>query len=399
MVRFWRFPFCVLEQNKDLHFPADVYFEDQINIVVGLTHPYPPPLLCQESLLIKTVLTHGYTVDEQGRKLSKSKGNYIGLDKLISQYGADILRLWVSSTDYRNEVSISDEIMKRTADAYRRIRNTIRFLLANLFDFNPEQNKLPTTDWVLLDKWVVKRAQSIQKEICDAYESYQFHLIYQKIHNFCAVDLGSFYLDIIKDRQYTTPVDSKARRSCQNAMYHILQALTRWIAPILSFTAEEVWQSIPQTQDESIFLQNWYQAWPVIDDVDLEEWSMIQSIRNEVNKAIEKSRQAGLIGSALEAEVTLYADDNTYSLLHHFENELRFIFITSKASLYALQDKPNQLELSETGVAIEVHATVATKCARCWHRLPEVGDSQDHPTLCPRCIGNITGQDETRKYA
>jgi isoleucyl-tRNA synthetase len=391
--------FCVLNQGDALGFPADVYFEgsDQhrgwfnSSLTTAVAMYGVPPY--------KTVLTHGYTVDAEGRKLSKSKGNYVALDKLIAQHGADILRLWVSSTDYRNEVSISDEIIKRNADAYRRIRNTARFLLANLFDFNPEKDCLSPDQMVELDRWAIKRCQELQKEILAAYEQYHFHLIYQKIHNFCAVDMGSFYLDIIKDRQYTTPVNSEARRSCQTAMYHIIHALTRWLAPILSFTAEEIWRAIPGYKGESVFLEIWYEAWPEITNVSMDEWQQLNAIRDEVNKALETQRQIGVIGSGLAANVTLYATPKAHQLLAKLGEELRFILITSSAAVRPISERGDIVLNEELGIAIDVQASSDAKCSRCWHRRPEVGKSSAHPELCERCEGNITGHDEMRQFA
>ena len=325
----------------------------------------------------------------------------MALDKLVNQHGADILRLWVASTDYRNEVSISDEIIKRNADAYRRIRNTARFLLANLFDFVPERDCLTEDKLVELDRWAIKRCQLLQVEILNAYENYNFHVIYQKIHNFCAVDLGSFYLDIIKDRQYTNPVNSDARRSCQTAMYHIVHALTRWLAPILSFTAEEIWHAIPGNDDESIFVEQWYKAWPNVNNtISMEDWQQLHAIRDEVNKALESQRQTGLIGSALAAEVTLYASAGAKSTLDALGEELRFILITSSATVRPMSERTADTVLNEElGVAIHVQASLHPKCSRCWHRSDDVGTHLEHPELCQRCIGNISGDEELRHFA
>lgn len=393
--------FCVLKEGESLGYPADLYLEgsDQhrgwfnSSLTTAVAMYGQPPY--------KTVLTHGYTVDAEGKKLSKSKGNYVALDKLIEQHGADILRLWVSSTDYRNEVSISEEIIKRNADAYRRIRNTARFLLSNLFDFDPLLHQVQDENMVLLDKWAIARTEELQQEITNAYDAYHFHLIYQKIHNFCAVDLGSFYLDIIKDRQYTTPVNSVARRSCQTAMYHIVQALTRWLAPILSFTAEEIWREVPGFNGESIFLQQWYQAFPKISHVNMDDWLQLQAVRDEINKALEAARQTGLIGSGLAAEVTVYADDCTFDLLDNLQDELRFLLITSKAKVRHLSEATDDLAKQDrvAGILVSVQASNAPKCARCWHRREDVGIDIIHPELCQRCVGNITGSDEERRFA
>lgn len=390
--------FSVLKQNKDLEFPADVYFEGSDQHRGWFNSSLTTSVAMHGIAPFKSVLTHGFTVDAEGKKLSKSKGNYVALDKLVNQHGADILRLWVASTDYRNEVSISDEIIKRNADAYRRIRNTARFLLANLCDFDPANDSVASTDLLELDKWALKRCQMLQDEITDAYEAFQFHVIYQKIHNFCAVDMGSFYLDLIKDRQYTTAKGSKARRSCQTAMYHIVKAFTLWLAPILSFTAEEIWQTIPGYNNQSIFLENWYDAWPEVAAVNMDDWEQLHQIRDEVNKALEETRQKGEIGSALAAEVNLYASPEVLPKLTRLGEELRFLLITSGAKVIPASNAPAGLALTEYGVSIEVTASVHEKCARCWHRRPDIGQNKEHPELCLRCVGNISGQDEVRHF-
>lgn len=392
--------YCVLQKALSSSFPADVYFEGSDQHRGWFNSSLTTAVAMYGHAPYKTVLTHGYTVDAEGKKLSKSKGNYVSLDKLINQHGADILRLWVSSTDYRNEVSISDEIIKRNADAYRRIRNTARFLLANLFDFNPEQHLLPVEKMVELDAWALKRCQQLQEEIIEAYEKYHFHTIYQKIHNFCAVDLGSFYLDVIKDRQYTTPKNSLARRSCQTAMFHILQALTRWLAPIISFTADEIWQFIPGQKVESVFLTTWYDAWPAVTTIDMAFWQQMQALRDEVNKALEIKRQQGVIGSGLAAEVIVYVNSSLYNALQRLSSELRFVLITSEAQIKVFSEKPaDAIVNEELGIAVEVHACDYEKCARCWHRRDTVGTLEAYPELCDRCANNLNGQDEVRYFA
>lgn len=392
--------YCVLKQNEKLGLPADVYFEGSDQHRGWFNSSLTTAVAIYGHAPYKTVLTHGYTVDAEGKKLSKSKGNYVALDKLVNQHGADILRLWVASTDYRHEVSISEEIIKRNADAYRRIRNTARFLLANLFDFVPEENLLKATQLVELDRWAIKRSQELQEEIKEAYKNYHFHVIYQKIHNFCAVDMGSFYLDVIKDRQYTTAKNSLARRSCQTAMYHIVQALTRWLAPILSFTADEIWQFIPGERSESVFLKQWYEQWPQIETMDMIFWQQLQAVRNEVNKALESQRKEGVIGSALAAEVTLYAGEQLFPVLSKLGEELRFVLITSSAIVKPMdQCKAEILRSSDLDLAISVRASEYEKCGRCWHRREEVGSDSKHPELCQRCIDNISGRDEVRHFA
>lgn len=393
--------FCVLKERESLGYPADVYLEGSDQHRGWFNSSLTTSVAINGEPPYRTVLTHGYTVDAEGKKLSKSKGNYVALDKLVATSGADILRLWVASTDYRNEVSISEEIIKRTGDAYRRIRNTSRFMLSNLFDFVPEKHALKADEMVELDRWAIKRTQQLQDEILTAYEHYNFHVIYQKIHNFCAVDMGSFYLDIIKDRQYTTPVDSIARRSCQTAMYHIMHALTRWLAPILSFTAEEIWSVIPGNEHAStLFVERWYDAWPEVGDIDLTYWKQVSLIRDEVNKALEQERREGVIGSPLAADVVIYANQTEATLLARLADELRFVLITSSAVVKPMSERPVSLLVNdELGVAIEVKANSAPKCSRCWHRSEFIGQHIEHPELCPRCIGNITGCDERRQFA
>lgn len=390
--------FSVLKQNAALDFPADVYFEGSDQHRGWFNSSLTTSVAMYGVAPYKTVLTHGYTVDAEGKKLSKSKGNYVALDKLIGQHGADILRLWVSSTDYRNEVSISDEIIKRNADAYRRIRNTARFLLANLFDFNPATDCVSGDDFVEIDRWALTRCEALQQEIITAYEQFQFHVIYQKIHNFCAVDMGSFYLDLIKDRQYTAAKESKARRSCQTAMYHIVKAFTLWLAPILSFTAEEIWQVIPGQNGQSIFLEQWYSQWPAINAVSMDDWNELYLIRDGVNKSLEEMRQKNEIGSALAAEVTVYADDKVMPKLTRLGEELRFLLITSVAQVKPLSTAPAGLIANEQHIAISVAASTHEKCARCWHRRADVGQDSQHPELCLRCVGNISGHDEMRHF-
>ncbi len=392
--------YCVLSQRSNLTNPADLYLEGSDQHRGWFNSSITTGVAMNGHAPYKAVLTHGYTVDANGHKLSKSKGNYVELDKLIKQYGADIIRLWVSSTDYRNEVSISDEILKRTSDAYRRIRNTARFLLSNLFDFEPANHLLETQDLVELDKWAIKRVALLQQEIQKAYDEYNFHLIYQKLHNFCTVEMGSFYLDIIKDRQYTAATQSVARRSCQTAMFHILHAFVRWLAPILSFTADEIWKNMPGQTTESVFLVKWYDEIPRVDDVDMTYWQTIQAVRDEVNKALEVARQEGRIGSGLEAKVTLYANADLYDALSRLGDELRFVLITSKATVELVSSQAKQANPTEIdGLALGVQALELEKCERCWHRSDEIGLDANHPLLCQRCVGNITGNDETRKFA
>ena len=389
----------ILKKRKELTYPADLYLEGSDQYRGWFNSSLTTGVALDDIAPYKGVLTHGYTVDSEGKKLSKSRGNYVALDKLIAQYGADVLRLWIASSDYRNEVSISPEIMTRVVDTYRRIRNTCRFLLANIWDFEPSKHHMASQDWVALDAWMIKRCQIVQEEIVHAYTYYQFHVVYQKIHHFCAIELGSFYCDVIKDRQYTCSKDSLARRSCQHAMYHILCALTRWLAPVLSFTAEEIAGYIPEYAEASIFLTTWYTAWPNMSGTRTCDWEKLQMLRDEVNKALEIARQAGRIGSALAAQVSLYVDKTWLDILEPLESELRFLCITSGVSLAGYEACPKDAYTNESlRLGITVYSDEAPKCERCWHRAETVGSDKAHPTLCTRCVNNITGKDEIRKW-
>lgn len=393
---------CVLQQRSELGYPADLYlegsdqhrgwFQSSLLTAVGITGKAP----------YKSVLTHGFTVDAKGQKMSKSKGNVVAPQKVVNTLGADILRLWVASTDYRGEMSVSDEILKRMTDAYRRIRNTARFLLANLTGFDPAQHILPSGQMLALDQWAVARAARLQQDVVKAYDNYEFHHFYQKVHNFCSVDMGSFYLDIIKDRQYTTQADSVARRSAQTAMYHIVEALTRWLAPILSFSAEEIWQYIPGKHGESVFLETWY-SFPQVEtekEFGLDFWAQVIQVREEVSKELEKVRTYGLIGSSLDADVDLFCEDELYQSLNRLQDELRFVLITSYARLHQASERPEDaIETACKGLWIKVTPTPYDKCVRCWHHRDDVGKNTEHPELCGRCVDNVTGDGEQRLFA
>jgi len=348
------------------------------------------------------VLTHGFTVDEQGRKMSKSVGNVIAPQEVWNDLGADILRLWVAATDYRGEMSVSKDILKQMGDSYRRIRNTSRFLLSNLSGFDPAADALEPEQMLALDRYIVDRALQLQEEIQGLYDGYHFHQVYQKLHNFCALDLGGFYLDIIKDRQYTTQADSVARRSCQTALYHIAQALVRWMAPVLSFTAEEIYENLPGERLDSVFLAEWYTGLFALTDADMDRafWQQVQDVKQAVNKAIENARRDKLIKGGLGAEVVLYVDDGQQTLLNRLGDELRFVTITSAATLKSLGEAPAELEdTSVSGLKVQVLASEYGKCARCWHHQPDVGSHAEHPELCGRCVTNVDGEGEVRRYA
>lgn len=394
---------CVADERPEMHSPVDLYLEGSDQHRGWFQSSLLSSLATKGAAPFKQVLTHGFTVDATGRKMSKSLGNVVAPEKVVKTLGADILRLWVAATDYRTELHVSDEILKRTSDAYRRIRNTARFLLSNLHGFDPEKDMLPSEQMLELDKWIVARAGQLQERVVEAYNNYEFLVIYQEVHNFCSFDLGSFYLDIIKDRQYTCKTDGVPRRSAQTAMYHLIHALTRWIAPILSFTAEEIWQYIPGSNSDSVFLQQWYQdlaALPTSTQMDDQYWQSIIQVRDEVNKVLESTRKDGTIGSALEAEVTLYANAGLKAILDKLGDELRFVLITSKANVEMLEQKDANADATELeGLQVLVQKSNDPKCARCWHRREDVNQNPDYPGICQRCVENIAGTGEHRAFA
>jgi isoleucyl-tRNA synthetase len=342
----------------------------------------------------KALLTHGFTVDGQGRKMSKSVGNVIAPQQVADKLGAEIIRLWVASTDYSGEMTISDEILKRVVESYRRMRNTLRFLLANLADFDPTQQSMPSAEWLEIDRYAVALANQLQGEVQAHYQAYEFQPAVARMLTFCSEDLGGFYLDILKDRLYTSAPNSKERRAAQNALFHITRNLLKWLAPFLSFTAEEAWASFPhgsQNQGkQSIFIEE-FGVFPEITNAAelLAKWNRIREIRSEVTKAIEIEREAGHVGSSLQAELTIKVDDIDFAILHSLEEDLRFVTITSSANI----------ELSSAGLEVLVRASQYKKCGRCWHHTADVGADPAHPELCGRCVSNLFGSGEHRAFA
>lgn len=351
----------------------------------------------------KQVLTHGFVVDGQGRKMSKSIGNVVAPKDVTNKLGADILRLWVASTDYTGEVAVSDEILKRSADAYRRIRNTARFFLANLSGFNPETDIVPVEEMVALDRWAVGRALAAQEEIVKAYEEYNTHGVTQRLMQFCSIEMGSFYLDVIKDRQYTAKRGGNAQRSCQTALYYIVEALVRWMAPIMSFTADEIWNEMPGERDKFVFTGEWFDGLFGLaegEELNNEFWAEIQAVRGAVNKLLEDARKEKTIGGALQAEVTLFADDALAAKINKLEDELRFVLLTSAAKVKPLGEKTDAAQATDIeGLFVEVAAAEGEKCDRCWHHTPDVGTIEGHEKICGRCVSNVEGEGEVRKFA
>ncbi len=338
----------------------------------------------------KGLLTHGFVVDGKGMKMSKSKGNVVAPQEVSGTLGAEILRLWVAATDYSGELSISKEILARVVEVYRRLRNTLRFLLANTADFDPKKDMLPVSEWLEIDRYALAMTRSLQDQCAADYERYEFHKVVQALQNFCAEDLGAFYLDILKDRLYTSATDSRPRRAAQSALWHILQAVTRLMAPILSFTAEEIWQIAGQ--GESVMLTTWHELPVHGEDLNLaERWTRIREVKAEASKVLEDLRTAGGIGSSLQAEVEIRASGAKYELLASLGDDLRFVLICSKAVLVKAADAG-----AEAVIALpSTHA----KCARCWHWRDDVGRDAGHPELCGRCTANLFGEGEGREAA
>ncbi len=394
---------AVLRPREELTFPADLYLEGSDQHRGWFQSSLKTSIAINGCAPYKQVLTHGFTVDEKGYKMSKSLGNVIAPQEVTDSLGGDILRLWVAATDYSGEMAVSKQILQRTADSYRRIRNTARFLLANLNGFNPETDMVKPEEMLSLDQWAVDRALQLQGELQDAYNEYHFLSIYQKVHNFCAQDLGGFYLDIIKDRQYTTQPDSLARRSCQTALYHIIEALVRWVAPILTFTAEEIYENIPGQREESVYLTTWYEGlfeMKADGDKNRDYWNRIADVKEAVNKALEDARNAGTVKGSIATEVTLFADAELKALIEGLGDELRFVLLTSDAQVADLADAGDAAETELAGLKVTVKASEHAKCGRCWHHREDVGQHAEHPELCGRCVTNLPdGEGEQRQFA
>lgn len=382
--------FSVLTHREELTFPADLYLEGsdqhrgwfQSSLLTGCAISGRAPY--------KQLLTHGFTVDGNGHKMSKSKGNVIAPQKIINQYGADILRLWIASTDYSGELSISDEILKRTSESYRRIRNTLRFLLANLVDFKLDTDSIAIDKLVEVDKYALVLLQKLQTKVVDGlYPSYQFHLLVQELVIFCSETLGGFYLDMLKDRLYTTKADSLARRSAQTVLYHITASLALMLAPILCFTADEVWEELVQDKSDST-LYHTYHKIPLINNADAItlKWEKIYSFREIVLKELENKRSEGIIGSSLQAELIIHADKDLYPVLSSLGVDLKFAYMVSQVNI--VQADSNK---------VEVIASAKAKCDRCWHYSDSVGKDQEHRLICDRCVENIVGSGEARTFA
>ncbi|MFT6895674.1 MAG: isoleucyl-tRNA synthetase [Paraglaciecola sp.] len=395
--------YFVVDRREDIPASADLYLEGSDQHRGWFMSSLMTSVATTGHAPYKQVLTHGFVVDGNGKKMSKSLGNTVAPQQVTNKLGADILRLWVASTDYRSEIAVSDEILKRSADAYRRIRNTARFLLANLNGFDPKTDLVPFDDMVELDKWAVSRANTIQQEIIEAYEQYDMLAVTQKVMHFCSIEMGSFYLDIIKDRQYTAKGDSVARRSCQSALYHIIEALVRWMAPIMSFTAQEIWQEMPWQEDEFVFTGRWYQGLSAQHEqtqFNNAFWLQVMAVKDEVNRSIEQARKEGTIGGSLQAQVKIFANQDIAQSLAKLQDELRFVLITSSATVEQVSIAPENAQVTAIpGLWLHISASQGKKCARCWHYREDVGSTAAHPELCVRCVTNVDGEGESRAYA
>ena len=393
---------CVSKHWPEVTMPADLYLEGSDQHRGWFHSALLTSVAMHDRAPYRAVLTHGFTIDEKGRKMSKSLGNVILPQKVIGALGADVLRLWIAGTDYANEMSLSDEILKRVAESYRRMRNTVRFLLGNLSGFDPAHDQVSPAELVAIDRWALWRTEQLQEEVVAAYRNYQFHLIYQKVHNFCSVDLGGFYLDVLKDRLYTTPAKSHARRSAQTAMFWILEAMVRWLAPILSFTSEETWRYMPGQRNESVFFNTWVALPQGAAQRPQVDWDAVLRVRSGVMRELEKLRNANAIGAPLDAEVDVYCAPHLLQILQSFGDELRFVFITSAARVHRADSRPPEAAAAEEGnddfAWIVARPSSAKKCVRCWHKREDVGSSAEHPELCARCVTNVAGPGEQRRF-
>ena len=389
--------YAVLKASSYLSDVADMYLEGSDQHRGWFQSSLLTSCAINERAPYKQVLTHGFTVDQNGHKMSKSLGNVIPPQKVVNSLGADILRLWIGSTDYSGEMTVSDEILNRSADSYRRIRNTMRFMLANMQGFDPKNDLVDMNDMLVLDRWIVSKTHDLQQQVINEYDNYNFHFVMKAILNFCTNDLGGFYLDVIKDRQYTTQTDSLARRSAQSALFHISHAMVRWLSPILSFTSEEIWQFLPGASNESVFLQTWYEG--LEGNFDSPVIESCRDINTHLRKELEEMRRNKVIGSSLDAEVDIYCKDENYQNLLGLKDELRFVFITSEARVNELSSKPSDAKEIDSSIAIKVYKSKHQKCVRCWHHRPEIGQNKMHNDLCDRCVENVSGKGENRVFA
>jgi len=393
---------CVLDQYESLSRPADLYLEGSDQHRGWFQSSLLSSVAMHGEAPYHQVLTHGFVVDSKGRKMSKSLGNVIAPQSVVNTLGADVLRLWVSAADYRQEMHVSDEILKRVSDAYRRIRNTARFLLGNLCDFDHQAHALSIDEMLPLDRYALSLAQGLQQEITSAYEDYRFPVVYQKLHQFCSVDMGAFYLDIIKDRLYTLPADHPARRSAQTAMWHILEGMVRWLSPICPFTAEEMWSCMDGERGDFVALETWYGPLSAdanaMDEEGRRLWDTVRTVRDVLGPKLEQLRREGAIGSSLAAEIVIQASGDLAADLSKIGDELRFVFLTATVTLGEVAKPDVEAQIHGDSFKASVQASPNPKCERCWHHASSVGKNEHHPSLCDRCVGNIEGAPEVRQW-
>lgn len=383
---------AVLTTRADQVWPADLYLEGSDQHRGWFNSSLSTSVATTGKAPYKAVLTHGFLVDEKGRKMSKSLGNGIDPLEVIEKMGADILRLWVSSADYRSDVAVSPGILKQVTETYRKIRNTFRYMLGTLYDFDYNKNKVSYKDLNELDKWALLKLAKLITRVTKAYDDYEFHVVYHAVHNFCTVDMSAFYLDVVKDRLYTSKADSIDRRAAQTVIFEICTALVKMLTPILAFTSEEVWRHLPQkNKEESVQIAGWPQATPEYLNPELEaKWDKILSVREIVTKQLEEARKAKVIGHSLNASVEIYAEENWYKYLKEIEKDLAGIFITSKAVLTPVDSLKEVEDIFQSedvkGLGVKVVQALGEKCERCWTYTEDVGQDPEHPTLCSRCV-------------
>jgi isoleucyl-tRNA synthetase len=380
---------AVLDDREDLPWPCDMYLEGSDQHRGWFHSSLLESVGTRGRAPYREVLTHGYVVDGQGRKMSKSMGNVIAPQDIIDKYGAEIIRLWVCAEDYRDDIRISKEILQRLSEAYRRIRNTSRYLLGNLDGFDPATDAVPLEEMEELDRWALLRLSQVSQRILDAYERYQYHTVFHTLHNFCVVDLSNFYLDILKDRMYASGRKSALRRSAQTVFLQLVEGIVKLMAPVLSFTSEEVWELLPGQRPQSVFLSRFPEPDEAVLDSDLDQrYRELIRIREVVTKALEEKRQDKVIGNSLEADIRIVCtDDKTAKFLHSFGSALADLFIVSDVSVQVVDSISGDTVQEEKvpGLGVEVTRTGGTKCERCWKFTMDVGSFEDHPAICGRC--------------
>ncbi len=385
---------AVLDVKEGLRFPADLYLEGNDQYRGWFQSSLLTSVAARGVAPYKAVITHGMIVDETGEKMSKSKGNGISPQDIINKYGADLLRLWVVSADYKTDMRISDGILKQLSESYRKIRNTARYILGNISDFNPKCDMVEVVDMQEIDKWALIRLSKLVERVLDAYRNYDFHIVQHAIHNFCIVDMSNFYLDVIKDRLYAEKADSQARRAAQTVMYKVLDALVRLLAPVLAFTTEEIWASMPHTDSDKtdyVILNDMPKPTPELyDDIFESKWDRLMMAKADVAKALEEARGAKIIGKSLGAEVEIFADGSYYELLKEMEENLDTYFIVSGVKVSELDNAPEGIATGETGIKVKVSVANGAECERCWIHSETVGENSAHPTLCTRCASVLS---------